>query len=512
MKLPSAITELLGGRWTPISAIETFELGEWIFEGSLSNIPDSSFLEVLLGGLPTRDVLKLAVEIDGDPVTLISNRRDTIGTFVTDGRSQLKLAGAPANARLTIHVTKLVSDRVVSLYSISAFSATLKPKKFGERLATFSKVCGEAGGIWVQTFDDSHPFRTKTLFFDKTQPGALPDFVRGELLNKRRELCHSDYSRFKSAPDDFYITRQCSDSDLNEIFSSLCIGTSLTFLADVTWAETSERNESIGFKWNGYKVVTGSFAFTNASSHEVAMAWHSICEWVYSPSGVSDKMGLARNIMSLHWRDSIADLVSSGVLDSIRSSYEIYLRQNVRQYIETKNKLNDYLAEYAAKAAKLGEGLADKFEKNVTAFISFVITSIFAKILVDKTFNGVFNRPVALIGLLLVVGSVLHLVLTAYVFTKDRNRLEKEWDALKARYDDVLTHGDLNRIVEKTGGFQPIKKHLNSKRNLFIGVWIALIAFTLTVILAFADWSLPSGSEPGKAGTELRTNAVSRGP
>jgi hypothetical protein len=222
---------------------------------------------------------------------------------------------------------------------------------------------------------------------------------------------------------------------------------------------------------------------------------------VYSGGEVSDKVGLARNVMSLHWHGAIDDMAEAGVFTSLRSSYEIYLKQNVERYISIKNKLNEYLAEFAVKAAKLAEGLTDKFEKNVTAFVSFFITSILAKILTDKSFYGMFNRPVAIIGVLIVGGSALHLILTIYLFNKDRKWLADEWGRLQGRYADLLDAADLQRIFDKTKGYEQINTHLNFKRKLFLCVWSGLLIVALSVVLYFADWSKPS-ARVGNAATQ----------
>lgn len=498
MNLEREIAGLFLGQFKLVSATETFQLAEWRFEGTEPNVPEANTLLAAVRGIPERDRLRLNVRMDGDPVAFHAEKPDSLATFLAECNDQLQVAAQPASAAVTITLSKSVESNAVSLYSLSAFVQTLRSRRVREQLAIFDATSLPASCTWVQLFEETPSFSTATLMFGTTPPQSWPAFRRTELRARRDDLCHSEYSPLSFVPDDFHLLVHSQDPDFNLLLDELCACASLLFLADFSApASRGGTADAIEFKVNGYKAITGTFEFGKGHAAK-AEEWYRIYEWVYSGGSASDKLGLSRNIMSLHWKGSTADLVEGGVYSSIRSGYEIYLKQNVKQYIDIKNKLNDYLADLGARAAKMGDGLSDKFEKNITAFLSFFITSILAKVLTDKSFVGVFNRPVATIGLLIVAGSTLHLWLTTHVFNRDRRRLSADWDALKQRYSDLLNSDDLQRILDKAGGFQDVDVHLKAKRDLFVGVWILLLVVAASLVLYFADWKANVADAAGK--------------
>jgi hypothetical protein len=491
MNLPEAIAHLLLEQSNCVSSSETFRVAEWTFEGKhLKSVDRRNFLDTFVD-LPGRDKLIVTFAVDSDPISFTSDKPENADTFLEECQSRHTVSGPASIATLKVAISKTLQDNAVSLYSLSAFTKTLVNKTLRERMVTFGTAIAGDSAVWVQLFDNTPPFGTGTVAFAKTAPAALPQCGREKLREKRSHLCHSEYAPLTFIPEDFYLRVSSTNTEFDLLLNDLCISASLSFLADIT--ETDSTDGSVKFKWNGYKTITGAFKSAPANrSGEIARAWYHIYEWVYSGGAIADKVGLARNIMSLHWKGAIGDLVDNDVFLSLRSSYDIYLKDNVEQYLAVKNKLNDYLTDMAEKAGKLAESLGDKFEKSVTAFVSFFIGSILAKVLTDTSFAGVFNRPVAIIGFVIIAGSALHLCLSIYVFSKDSEHLEAEFDGLKQRYSTLLDATEVNRIFDKTAGLKEVKTHLRFKRNLFSAVWIALLVLSAVVVLMLTDWKKDS--------------------
>jgi hypothetical protein len=503
MSLDREIAQLFLKEPKLVSAAETFDSAEWRFEGNDPCVPKPDQLLSFIQRFSKRDRLTISFEIESEPMVLNAEKLDSAALFLAGCYDRLQVAATTGLAIITINLAKRRSENTISLYSVSAFAQSLKERKLREQLAFFNPVSLSDNCTWVQLFEDQPQFSTKTLIFCTTPPMSCLTFRRAELRAKRADLCHSEYAQLTFVPDDFHLLTRSQNQELNFLIEDLCACASLLFLADVSGPAPVATSDGVAFKINGYKAISGVFE-RGRRNQATSDDWYKIYDWVYSPGGIADKLGLARNIMSLYWKGAVSDLVESGAYTSILSSYDIYLKQNVKQYIEIKNKLNDYLVDLGGRATKMADGLSDKFEKNITAFFSFFITSILAKVLTDKTFVGVFNRPVAIIGFMIVAGSALHLCLTTYVFNKDRKRLSSDWDVLKRRYSDLLNDDDLQRIIDKAGGFEDIDVHLKDKRNLFVGVWIALLVFAVSLVFVFVDWKVNSAG-----GMAKDTNAVS---
>jgi len=61
-----------------------------------------------------------------------------------------------------------------------------------------------------------------------------------------------------------------------------------------------------------------------------------IFDWVYTDGNYTDKIGLARNLISIHLKNDNLLTLDEGTIHSLESGYDIYLKDNVKQYIEIK--------------------------------------------------------------------------------------------------------------------------------------------------------------------------------
>ena len=66
---------------------------------------------------------------------------------------------------------------------------------------------------------------------------------------------------------------------------------------------------------------------------------YKIYDWIYSGGSSIDKAIIARNIICLHCKYEPLLKLDSKVLLSIQSSYNLYLKDHVIQYLEMKTKL-----------------------------------------------------------------------------------------------------------------------------------------------------------------------------
>lgn len=73
-------------------------------------------------------------------------------------------------------------------------------------------------------------------------------------------------------------------------------------------------------------------------------------------------MGLARNILSLNFDKENLKL-SETAFEAIKSGYKIYQKENIKQYIEIRNKISDQLIELQNKADKIVASFVSDYKK-----------------------------------------------------------------------------------------------------------------------------------------------------
>jgi hypothetical protein len=98
------------------------------------------------------------------------------------------------------------------------------------------------------------------------------------------------------------------------------------------------------------------------------------------------------------------------IFDSILSSFDIYLKENVKQYLEVKNILTDRLLGLIQEASAGARAMADSLKKNYFAFLSYFFTAVIINGIQSSNLNNIFTDQMTLIAYGLVGISFLMMV------------------------------------------------------------------------------------------------------
>ena len=66
---------------------------------------------------------------------------------------------------------------------------------------------------------------------------------------------------------------------------------------------------------------------------------YKLMSWSFEGGSCADKIGLLRNILSIHLDGSGNIKFDNEVWDTVRSNYQIYLKGNIQDYLDVKNKI-----------------------------------------------------------------------------------------------------------------------------------------------------------------------------
>ena len=225
-------------------------------------------------------------------------------------------------------------------------------------------------------------------------------------------------------------------------------------------------------------------------------------------------MGIARNLISLHVTDSQMMNVDMGLIHSIQSGYQIYLRDNVKQYIELKNKLIEFVNDLSKKAAEQGKALSESLAKNFTAFSSFLLSVVIVKAISQKDFTGELSPRVAYIGYALLTASAIHLVISVYLMNRELKAMEDSYERMRGRYSDLLAPQDVQQAFDDHYDYRQAMQNIRWKRNLYALAWaLYIVLFTFLIAkLQTSDTavigSVPSVSAPSNDTTSIQMSAT----
>ncbi len=463
------VADLFGRERQQIHGTEDFNSGRWVFSFSDWSIPTAESVCEGVTRFASRDTLRFKARVGAaSPLALNSADLADVREFVSSLETYRATDSAPYTLELTFEIQKSLMDATTSVFSINDFAITMRDKTLPQLHAAFNALCKSENPVSIQVFDAPQSFETVFLKFNSSSMPTV-NLRRTLLLSKRKDLCHFDGCSSPFLPEDYWLAKRSNHDSLNDIFDRLCLMAILTFVADVS---SLSDNGKFAFKINGYRAVTGEIENEKVCVELVA-EFFKIYQWAYADDHAPDKLGLARNIISLHWKDGICSQpFEAGAYDSILSGFDVYLKKHVDQYIALKNRLSDYLADLSQKSAKLADSVVEKLEKNFLAFAGFFISSILIKVVSDKSFPEFLPHPLRVIAWGLLGFSFLHGVISLIFSLRERRSYIDDFKMLRIRYDDLLSPADLDRVLNSDEGKKRITENLDFKLWLFYTGWL----------------------------------------
>src|SRR5690606_9700976 len=220
-------------------------------------------------------------------------------------------------------------------------------------LNEFAEICTEYEGLIFELICDEAYLKTNRILFTTSKEEDLTSRHGDglQVIENAKSSCHfTPLSKHKFTPSDFFVIE--SDYErLNSVFSRVCVMLSIGFIYDILDVTSTGMAK---FRLNGYKTLKGEI---NLGKMHINgnMQYYDIFSWIYGTGTFIDKLGLARNIISLHIEgiDNV-DIKGDPIL-AIQSSYKIYEKENIKQYIEIRNKISDQLLGFHDRANKIVE-------------------------------------------------------------------------------------------------------------------------------------------------------------
>ncbi|MEA4025606.1 hypothetical protein VBJ69_15285, partial [Enterobacter hormaechei] len=324
----------------------------------------------------------------------------------------------------------LNTDNELHIFNFNEFVkgiANLTNIEFLEKLAEFDleRECVFTSWETITSFN-TVLFSFKNLH-DKVIPYSSEN--RNKILDNRNKCCHFTHdSLFKFYPSEFLIFGECVYPELKIKFDALLIVFSLIFISD--YSEFHKKDDGtwdLIYKLKGYRLIS-EIVHINGMGNANSMVLFDIYEWVYNQGNFVDKMGLARNIISIHAQDNSILNIPKSVLKSIESSFDIYLKDNVKQYIEIKNKISEFIITQNDKASDITKNMFSTLKTSFWSIITFFISVFLVKIVTDKSFDGIITKETLIVTFMFLIFSEIYLIFSSREVDEEKNRLLDRYD------------------------------------------------------------------------------------
>lgn len=452
------------------------------------------FLQSKFNFLQDRDSIHISVTFgESDPVILNSSKIDFEEFIIGLEQEALHLDGEVLSIVITI--TKSIKGSSCTIYDFQCFVSTFNSYEVGQFFQIFSKLFELGQFFRFKIFGLEKPFYTSSICFEPLSEDTRvqENLKRNEIFEYFKNQCHfGNVEHFCLVPSDFkLILTDEEQSELNELLNRYANLISIIFLFDIS----SINGNSIEFKINGYKSIKGKSDIFNLHLKEFD-EYYNIYEWVYNGGNLTDKIGLSRNIISLHFK-TVGELYLQGnPFQSVKSSFKVYEKQNIKQYIDIRNKISDQLLDFNNRANKIVEIFASGFQKSTLALISFYISAIVIRVLSKGDFVNIFSLDATILSLVFLSGSIIFYWVSRWEIKVQRTRFVNSYENLKIRYTDLLEPDDIKKILNNDTEFQQDLDFIDKKRKAYSRMWLAVVVLLASsTLFLFITYNLTQLSD-----------------
>ncbi|MEI7014648.1 hypothetical protein [Leptospira licerasiae] len=468
--------------------IENTEIESDIFENfdsvnlKIRQYKNSLILDLFgrLSSISDRDTFELLVDIKGN-VTSVENTsvesKEKLSKHINDNDDYLD-----CSVELKIKKNKL--NNVLSIYFLSSLFSHLSH----ENPENVIKDISEYANPWVlfEVFSSISNFNTESLYF--YQYKIRPDhFVSPNIdaRNSKLNLFHENSNHLgmaiRQTPGDFYLIVESGNVEIDKFFRKMSAILSLIYLAN-----SSEFNNQgrLSFKLNGYKTITAKDV-EGAEIIDFYKMMFKIYAWAYEGGNSSDKLGLVRNVLSLHANENNEIKFDSIIWDALQSNYQIYLKGNVQSYLEIKNKISEFVIDATNKTYSSADEIIDSFKNNVFILLTFLLSVVVVNSFKEKTVESVFSKEYLIIVGIISVISMLWLLMLDFELLK---RFNSSSDTMKrilcANYKHLLLESEIHQAVDPI--IEMNRDYIRGQVTRYSFWWVALIiAFFSSFLIGY---------------------------
>lgn len=447
------------------------------FSATTFSSPDIANTQAAYNFLQPNDQLSFTITFgEADPVSFYSSTPNFTDFKTKLDAEYLHQSGEVIKANFKITKRNVASN--ISIYDLDAFTTSLNNLTTEQAFSIFNRVLANSHFATFNVLNLDKQFGTANISF--VPVGATAPTATFADRQKRLDsvITASNYANYKDhclTPDDFKIKiGNAKHNKLCSLFNRLATILSVVYLFDITTLKAND----LDFKINGYKSIKGTVDVTTIQETDTK-EYFNIYDWVYTGGNLNDKIGLARNIISLHFSASGKLELKGNPFQSIQSSYKVYEKQNIKQYIEIRNKISDQLLDFNNRANKVIETFASGFQKSALALITFYFSAIAIKVFGKGNFVNVFTLDTTVLSIVFLAGSLIYFFVAKLEVKEQRKRFVDSYTHLKERYTDLLEKDDIQRILNNDKEFNADVKFIDDKLKNYSNLWLWFIAILL---------------------------------
>jgi len=203
-------------------------------------------------------------------------------------------------------------------------------------------------------------------------------------------------------------------------------------------------------------------------------------QWVFSDSNISSKLGILRNLISLSNSKELNACFSHNLLKSLFSNYQVYMKENVKQYFEIKNKVTEFMFDLLNKSFDIYDQYKVASRNTALAVLSYFFTVVVLRAINKQKLDILFTPEIASISIVFILSAIIYVSMVHSDLIKKNISINIRVKELRGRYVQVLCGDEIEELFNSESLSTSLKDNSTTKYHLYvIGVLVALLGCVL---------------------------------
>lgn len=453
---------------------ERLDTVETCFNVIFDKLPSIETFNRIIENVPKRDSLKIILMNDSDDLMTITN--DCIDTAKYSEFVEGMQNGD--NIKISIQIDKTVKNNKFSIYSYETFSDDLISRPVSEIMRWFSSHLSAQESLIFEVFDYDISLSTRTIAFMSSKAAT---FIPSVNRISRLEDCKSNSSfynmnLFELIPDDFIIQGVIqNDLRLQPLFNKIATILSIAYVS----SSSSFTTDMIHVQINGQRTINYEIPIDSICGDE---KWQNIYTWIYTDGNSTDKTLIVHNVITLYCKYESILYLDDTVFEAIKTNYNLYLRNNVDQYLNLKRDIAKFIKDTVGQVGEYAISILTKFKNNLLAIFGFLFTVVLTRIGNAQKWEDIFTRETIYVIEIFVIGSFIYLIICIFETLFKIKKSQYAYFCIKDNYKGVLSEAEITEAFDNDKLLKETKKSVINGIAIWSIIWgIILISAVLII-------------------------------
>lgn len=387
--------------------------------------------------------------------------------------------------RITVIVEKTVSpDGEFTIYNYDAFAEWFAQWPTRDHLSLLNKCLHNIGQPVVECVFPND--KMKKLIFDCgiNRSTHMDSFARERIVRKMNMVANLEsFEDMLVTPWDLHVVKHNAiDSTVLKKLERECSMLSLAYIAN----RAISSPDALRFEIKGINLVADEYS--SKDNRLCGQSAFNLASWIYIGGEVFDKIEIARNFLSAQRGSDVLPILPE-TTSAIERNYQIYLTNNVKEYLRAKSELANSLQKYSQCIAESVVSLVGDFKANLVGIVSCIGALLIVRQMENPELDY-FNGTVGEIALIIAFASLLFGFVSFFLCRKRAMFYKTLIQSFKKSAVSEFSPDEMAEMFENSPQYKESCRYLKIWSWSLLCIW-ALLCFVLMFAIDYFAGDTP---------------------